>query len=119
MMDTSIDLRDSGSWKPAVRTHALVLETNERVVITPPHGLAAGEMITVGRSPSVDYCTNDPLASRRHFLVECTSTGALLTDLGSCNGTYVNGQKVERIFLASGDVIVAGSTVYNVRFAPV
>src|SRR5262249_23609804 len=55
----------------------------------------------------------DMYFSRVHFLVEINPPQCRLLDLGSRNGTYVNGQRVETVDLADGDQIKAGHTVFR------
>jgi len=65
----------------------------------------------VGRQAGIDVRLNNPMISRRHLEVECNAKACQITDLGSANGSAVNGEKLEanspRI-LAPGDVIEAG-----------
>jgi pSer/pThr/pTyr-binding forkhead associated (FHA) protein len=56
----------------------------------------------------------EPGMSRDHFALEAGKAAVVLRDLGSTNGTYVNGSKVERHILKEGDVIQAGSTALRV-----
>ncbi len=55
----------------------------------------------------------DGLMSTRHFSLTMTPQGFFLTDLGSSNGTYVNGERVVHYEIKSGDQILAGSTVFQ------
>ncbi len=70
----------------------------------------------VGRSRFV-HCSmpEDMALSRDHFMVEINPPLCELRDLGSTNGTFVNNQRVDRIRLASGDLIAAGQSVFRVR----
>jgi serine/threonine-protein kinase len=70
----------------------------------------------VGRSRFV-HCSmpEDMALSRDHFMIEINPPQCELRDLGSTNGTFVNNQRVDRIRLASGDVIAAGQSVFRVR----
>ncbi len=64
---------------------------------------------TFGRSESCDFSYCAPKASRRHFQIELCDGHYYIQDLGSTNGTYLNGKRLdrkERIF--SGDVITMG-----------
>ena len=63
-----------------------------------------------------DHVLDDPRTSRRHFLIEPHEQGALLVDLGSSNGTLVNGVRVEQAFLRHGDRLQAGDTEFAVAF---
>lgn len=78
--------------------------------------LRDGEAVQLGRTELSDVSIpDDPLISSRHFAVECQANGCVLRDLGSTNGTAVNGQPVsEPVALADGDQIVAGQTRFAV-----
>ncbi|MBV9543722.1 MAG: M48 family metalloprotease [Chloroflexi bacterium] len=66
--------------------------------------------LLVGRSPSADVRLQDRAASRRHFEVRSDGAGYVISDLGSSNGTFVNGVQVESARLQDRDVIRAGVT---------
>ncbi len=66
--------------------------------------------ITVGRSPGNDIALADRQASRVHCAIERVEGGIRLTDLGSQNGTLVNGDRVLALDLAPGDVIRVGES---------
>jgi eukaryotic-like serine/threonine-protein kinase len=71
----------------------------------------------VGRSKEADFKLpqDDPFFSRRHFLIEINPPRCCLLDLGSRNGTYVNGQKIQQVELKDGDQIKAGHTVLAIH----
>jgi serine/threonine-protein kinase len=72
----------------------------------------------VGRSSRVHFpMTKDLLLSREHFRIENQPPLCHLMDLGSTNGTKVNGLRVERVLLREGDVITAGDSSFVVHFA--
>jgi pSer/pThr/pTyr-binding forkhead associated (FHA) protein len=58
------------------------------------------------------------MASRRHASFALDAGGLTLTDLGSTNGTLVNGQKVSKASLKIGDIIQIGTTQFRVETAP-
>jgi len=64
----------------------------------------------LGRGLEVDFQVPDPMASRRHALLTIRGATAVIEDLGSTNGTMVNGVAVKRQELNSGDRITIGST---------
>ncbi len=72
--------------------------------------------VTVGRRPGNSVLlTGDPYISGRHAEFMTDNTGTYLTDLGSTNGTLVNGQKLvpqERQLLLEGDAVQLGQTRY-------
>jgi serine/threonine-protein kinase len=72
----------------------------------------------VGRASWVQFpMTKDLLLSREHFQLESQPPLCHLIDLGSTNGTKVNGLRVERVLLREGDVITAGDSAFSVHFA--
>jgi pSer/pThr/pTyr-binding forkhead associated (FHA) protein len=71
---------------------------------------ALGGECIVGRHPSATFVVDDHLMSRKHYRVFQQGTVWLVEDLGSTNGTLVNGQRMARQPLVDGDVIRAGST---------
>ena len=68
-----------------------------------------------GRGPECDVRPNSDLISRQHCMLRVSETGASLRDLGSRNGTLVNGQLLtdERV-LCHGDTIQLGPLVLEV-----
>lgn len=79
--------------------------------------LDAGGRVCVGRSPDSDLAvTSDQRMSRTHFVLECDGAGCRVRDLGSRNGTFVNGERIGSFDLRDGDEIVAGETRFAVRF---
>ena len=70
----------------------------------------------IGRSDSAHlYLPEDKFFSRHHCLLEIAPPRCFLRDLGSTNGTFVNGQKVPEAHLVSGDRIQGGQTVLEVE----
>ncbi|MCB1023477.1 MAG: protein kinase [Acidobacteria bacterium] len=66
----------------------------------------------IGRSETANFCLpEDRFFSRNHCLLEIAPPQIFLRDLGSTNGTYVNGLRVDAIHLKSGDRIQGGETV--------
>jgi pSer/pThr/pTyr-binding forkhead associated (FHA) protein len=66
----------------------------------------------IGNSPDCDVVVDSPLASGRHCQLMQTAGGLLLNDLGSTNGTYVNGVRIAGpIRLTAGDSVTLGRTV--------
>jgi hypothetical protein len=66
--------------------------------------------LVIGRLPECDVVLNDSNVSRRHAELRRSGDGVFLTDLGSTNGTRVNGTPVREQILASGDEVSVGST---------
>ena len=64
--------------------------------------------IQIGRSTTNDIVVQDSRVSRNHALIECGAAGCTIVDVGSPNGTWINGVRVERRLLKSGDTLVIG-----------
>lgn len=73
------------------------------------------QKLVVGRSKDdADLAMEtDGTISKRHFEVAFDGTTCMLTDLGTTNGTYVNGKRIQRIELRNGDKIEAGKTQFT------
>src|SRR5713226_5418569 len=70
----------------------------------------------IGRSETAHlYLPEDKFFSRHHCLLEIAPPRCFLRDLGSTNGTFVNGRKVQEAFLRSGDRIQGGQTLLEVE----
>jgi pSer/pThr/pTyr-binding forkhead associated (FHA) protein len=74
------------------------------------------DVTVLGRSPEADVNLDDPYASEFHMRLVAQENGMVLHDLGSTNGTYVNGRRVTApTSLRRGDTIQVGKTVMEVR----
>ena len=71
--------------------------------------------ITIGRLPECQVTINDKGASRRHAQIRHANGTYVLTDLGSTNGTRLNGQTIQTRELADGDRITIGTTTLEFR----
>ncbi len=69
-------------------------------------------LLTVGRDPSSDIVINDPQVSRQHARIMRRGSLMVIEDLGSTNGTFVNGMRLTVPHtLANGDVVGLGDVV--------
>jgi hypothetical protein len=76
--------------------------------------LPVGSIVTLGRSRECDCVFTDPTVSRRHASVCYRHGGWWLRDLGSSNGTYVNGCRVlDEVEVRAGDWVSLGATTYR------
>lgn len=66
--------------------------------------------VAIGTLPENDIVLTDPTVSRRHAVVEETPGGWLVKDLGSTNGTFLDGVRVREGYLKAGAVIKLGNT---------
>jgi pSer/pThr/pTyr-binding forkhead associated (FHA) protein len=91
--------RDAGTW----------LEMGKSRYPVSPEGIA------LGRSHDSDVHVGDVRASRRHARIDLEYGVFVITDLGSANGTFVNGQRVQRQSLRDGDEIKIGDATLHFR----
>ena len=78
-----------------------------------------GAITVLGRDDSADIILDDPGISRRHSEIRVTQDGpntvATIRDLGSTNGTFVNGERITTEHLEGGDRITVGRTSVTYR----
>jgi HD-GYP domain-containing protein (c-di-GMP phosphodiesterase class II) len=79
-----------------------------------PLALDAPQLI-VGRGEDVDYRIRDPDASRRHARILAVHNRYYIQDLGSTNGTFLNGDRVANERLAHGDLVQLGGSLFRVE----
>src|SRR5690242_14642028 len=73
--------------------------------------LRAGREVVIGRSSDLDMVLVEDMVSRRHARIEVKGGKVELEDLGSTNGTFVNGEKVKQAELKAGDRILIGTSI--------
>jgi len=74
----------------------------------------AARLVRIGRAPENDIVLDDLLVSRNHAVLHRLPAGAYeLTDLGSHNGTYVNGRLIQKALLQELDVVSVGHCVFR------
>jgi transcriptional regulator with GAF, ATPase, and Fis domain len=102
-------------------TPALPLAARIRVSgapATPSTFLLSQGSCVVGAGSEADIAIEDSTVSRRHLELALVPEGVLLVDLGSRNGTYYLGQRVERMTLALGSRIRLGSAELSLEVDP-
>ncbi|MFC6713721.1 FHA domain-containing protein [Branchiibius cervicis] len=70
--------------------------------------LLDADEVSVGRHPSSDIFLDDVTVSRRHAVFRRTDAGFAVQDVGSLNGTYLNGGLVDSTVLRTGDEVQIG-----------
>lgn len=99
--------------------NALVLNlvpTNELRQIEPNiQGSMQIEDVVIGKSADANFILTDVLVSRQHARLMSVSGNLIIEDLGSTNGTYVNGNLIRTSPVREGDVITLGNTDLTIR----
>jgi len=76
--------------------------------------LGEGQEIVIGRSSELDMVLVEEMVSRKHARIALAEGVITIEDLGSTNGTFVNGEKVERGTLKEGDRVLVGTNILKV-----
>jgi pSer/pThr/pTyr-binding forkhead associated (FHA) protein len=75
-----------------------------------------GSILRIGRTGKSDYAiAEDGYLSSLHFSVECDGTQCRIRDLGSSNGTFVNGSRIMEQVVQEGDSVVAGGSTFRIH----
>ena len=96
------------------------MQVNLKVTAGPYKGrifsFAQPDTFLIGRNPEAHLCLpDDRYFSRNHCLLEMNPPHSFLRDLGSTNGTFLNGQRVKDASLNNGDRIQCGETILVVE----
>ena len=84
--------------------------TNAHLVLATGERFPVGNPFTIGRLPGGSLVLTDENVSRNHAVIERTESGWVVRDLGSTNGTTVNGAAIQESPLHHGDQVVFGAT---------
>ena len=101
-------------------TRIQVREWTVEVVAGPDKGkkvTTQDTLLRVGSDAASDLVLTDPTVSRRHVELERTARGIVLRDLGSRNGTFLDGHQVMQVLLQSGDKVLLGKTKVAIKLA--
>lgn len=108
-----------GSFKltaASVQGNAVPVTTDEQsqdcplLEINGSQYLLTKEKTILGRGSGCDIVIDDPGISRKHLEIDVTPNGVIARDLGSTNGTYVEGHQVPAATLLDGNTITIGRT---------
>ena len=78
--------------------------------------VAPGSIKTIGRTARADFIVDAALISRLHCRLTADKSDQLVVeDLGSTNGTMVNGKKIDRVALRAGDMLTVGRVEFRVE----
>jgi pSer/pThr/pTyr-binding forkhead associated (FHA) protein len=112
--------KDSQTLSPEEQSAIAALPHNSALLIVqrgPSSGsrfLLDQDLTLAGRYPNADIFLDDVTVSRRHVEFLRSNGGFEVRDLGSMNGTYLNGARVDGSILNSGDVVQIGK--YHLTF---
>ncbi|NIN73534.1 MAG: HD domain-containing protein [Gemmatimonadetes bacterium] len=96
----------------------LVLVVREGAQVGRVFTVSRGDRKTIGRAPDCDIRLPDQGVSRRHCTIENVGAVLRVVDLESANGSFINGQLVERGSLGPGDQLAVGPTILECRARP-
>jgi len=112
-------------WASGTRVYAIPVATTPRALlrITEPGGRQRsvaldGRTMRIGRAAECEIALDDPQVSRQHARLQSRNGVLLLADVGSTNGTRVNGQRIHEVALGVGDRIEVGGTELLVAAEP-
>ena len=77
--------------------------------------LVEGDLFRIGKNPDNDLVLTDATVSRHHCEIKRDARGWLVRDLGSTNGTVLDGAEVKEAYLKNGAIVSIGSTDFKVR----
>ena len=77
--------------------------------------LRLGTQLILGRALNSDIPVLDPTISRRHAEIVCDPEGVEVRDLGSSNGTFLNGDKVAITRVSPGDLVTFGKVAFRLK----
>ena len=86
-----------------------MLRTNEDASQPFLFRITPGNIKTMGRAPRADFVVDAALVSRLHCRLAAGAGEIEAVDLESTNGTYVNGQRIDRAMLKDGDKLRVGA----------
>jgi hypothetical protein len=93
-----------------------ILEVVAAMGVEPGHRIRFGETASIGRAANADIQIDDPYASSSHARIFARGGTTYIEDMGSTNGTYLNGRPLRRAErLEPGDTIRIGDSEYRYR----
>ena len=107
-------LRQEGGFASFLERYEVTLVVVRGAVAGEEHRLDK-EKLVLGRGPGVDVAFDDTEMSSQHAAIEFAGEGLRVCDLGSTNGTFVNGKPVHAKDLVSGDRIELGRHLLQLR----
>ncbi len=111
-MRTVVGARARPEPLSAQQFHLELLDTEQSGTRYP----LGGEVLRLGKAPDNDIVLEHPTVSRHHLRVRCQGDRFLVEDLGSTNGTFLDGAQVREAYLRPGAILEAGDV--RLRFSP-
>lgn len=91
-----------------------ILETSDPSTDSVTFRIPPGTVKTIGRSPGAEFILEAPLVSRLHCQLTSTANSLHVKDLGSTNGTFLNGKRVTSSPMREGDRLTVGRVEFTV-----
>src|SRR6266849_4406014 len=97
----------------------IVLEATAGPIARRKIEILPGATLRIGRAAKSDYAIGeDSYLSSLHFSVACDGAQCRIRDLGSSNGTFVNGDRIADRIARQGDSVAAGGSTFVVHLEP-
>ncbi len=116
-----IGLQDDAPTQISRKDKTLLIPENKRIYVEIVKGSESGKayqilkpIVTIGRGSQADIPLSDASISRKHCVIEISPERTVLRDLGSTNGTYVSGQRIDFAYLEDRSEFDLGNT--RIRF---
>ncbi len=109
MQDPSPKAPTSPAPRPGARSHVLRFISGKYQGGEFP--IAQDKQILIGRSSDLDMVLVEDMVSRKHARIAMQGEQIWIEDLGSTNGTFVNGEKIKRARLKEGDRVLIGTSI--------
>ena len=111
----------STALQPAVKLKPVgsVVDFGDLIVATLPPPLPDGQLeLVIGRAPDCDLVIEDAAISKRHAVIRWNGSEAVISELGSANGTFINGHKMkEQWTLRNADQVRLGESTFTFLLA--
>ncbi len=111
-LHTVVGSRAQSDRLAAQQFHLVLLDTERAGTVFP----LSGEVLRIGKAPENDVVLDHPTVSRNHLVVRRQGDRFLVQDLGSTNGTFLDGAQVREAYLRPGVLLEVGDV--RLRFSP-
>ncbi len=112
-----IGFQDDAPTQVSRKEKTLLIPEHKRIYVEIAEGPEAGKayqilkpIVTIGRGGQADISLSDAAISRKHCVIEIAPDRTVLRDLGSTNGTYISGQRIDFAYLQDRAEFDLGST---------